>query len=102
MIAAAQPSISIGSRQQRIDFRPGEEAYERTRLSLVGNHKHSLNQSRVLRRLECGIAKKGTDRSQAQIATPGTVRTAAFQVIQERSQEWRGQVLQGQLRGRFG
>src|SRR5260370_11430313 len=50
MIAAAQPNISVGSRQQRIDLRPSEEAHEWTSLAFVGNSQHALNQSRVLRR----------------------------------------------------
>jgi hypothetical protein len=58
VIAAAQPSISVRGRQQRIDFEPGKKTHERTRLPLVGNHQHTLNQSSVLRCLECSIAEE--------------------------------------------
>ena len=65
MIAAPQPRIAVWSCQQRIDLRPGEKAYQRTWLPLVGNHQHALDQPGVLRRFQCSIAEERSDRSQA-------------------------------------
>ena len=94
MIAAAHPGISVWSRQQCIDLRPGEEAHQRTRLAFVGNRQHALDQSSILGCFQRTIAKKRPNRSQSQITTPCRVRTSAFQVIQKRSQKRRLEVLQ--------
>ena len=51
VIATSQPSFLIRRRQQRIDFRPGQEVHHGARLSLARNRKHALDEACVRRRL---------------------------------------------------
>ena len=99
MVATSQPSRSIRRRQQSFDLRPGQKTHQCTWLPLVGNRQHALDDSAVRRRFQRGVAEKGPDGRQTQVAASGAIVPTVFQVFQKRADEGGIQIVQTQLRG---
>src|SRR5436309_14622666 len=58
MITAPQPLLSIRCRQQRFDLRSREKTHQCTRLSLVWNGQHPLDDSALGRRFQCSVTEE--------------------------------------------
>src|SRR5580658_4807055 len=95
VVALADPGLARRGGQQRLDFRSDQEVNEWSCVAFTGNGQHALNEGRMLRSLQRGIAEKGPDRRQSEVATTCTVGPLVFQFVQKGSNQGRAKILQG-------
>jgi len=99
MVAPSEPCVPVWSSEQRVDFRPREEANQRARKTLAGYGEHALDLRRVSRELERDIAKERVDRCEAQIAAANTQTASLLEMIEKRYDQRGVDLLEGE-RGR--
>ena len=58
MVATSQPSVPVRRYQQSPDLRSSQKAYQWSRLPLVGNGQHPLDESGVLRDFQGRVAEE--------------------------------------------
>ena len=98
VITPARPCALIGCRKQAVNFGAREEWDQGPREALAGDGKHPLNLCGMSRCLESGETKERANRRQAQIATASADALPLLQMLQERHDQRRVDLLEGQQR----
>jgi hypothetical protein len=88
--------VPIRSKQQGVDLRAGQERDQGAHVALAGNGQHALDLRGVRRRLERRKAKEGMDRGESQVATSNADAAPLLQVIEERHDQGRIDLLEVQ------
>ena len=81
MVATAQPSVSVRRSQQSPDLRSGQKVYQWSRLPLVGDGQHPLDESGVLWDFQCSKAEERPNRRQAQVSASCAISAVIFQSL---------------------
>ena len=100
VVALSDPCGPIRDRQHGFDFRSNEEVDQRAGVPFAGDGQHTLDQRRVFRCFQCGIAEERADARQPEVAAARSVRARGFQVVEECSHERRGEIGEGEFRRR--
>lgn len=101
VIAPAGPAAPIGRGEQGINFGTREKADHGACEAFARDRQDALDLRGVLGHLKGGITKEGVDGRQTQVTSSHADLIVLFQVIQKLPDQWSGDLLESQLRGRF-
>ena len=101
VVAAAGPGAAVGGGEQRVELGFGEERDQRAVEALGRDRQDALDRGGVLGVPQRGVAEQRADRGQARVAGAGAVVALVLEVIQERADQRRVEIVDVEVAGRL-
>src|SRR5699024_6455349 len=97
MVTSSKPGVPVWRGKQRIDLRMRQETNQSPSKAFAGNGEHALDLRRVSRKFERDVAEERVNRGEAQVAATYTQPALLLQVVEERDDQRRMDLFEGQL-----
>jgi hypothetical protein len=97
VISAAAPGLPVGRGEQCVHFGAGEKTNKGASEAFAGDRQHALDLRRMGWHFKGCITKEGVNRSQPQVTAPGAQRVILFEMIEERHNQWRIDLFEGEI-----
>jgi hypothetical protein len=101
VVAPADPGRLVGGGEQRLELELGEQRDQFVIVALGRDGQDALDRGGVLGVAQRGVAKQRADRRQARVAGADRVAALVFEVIQERADQRRLEVVDVESAGRL-
>ena len=93
VVAAAEPGAAVGRGEQRLDLFQLEVADGVSLVTLGRDREHSPERVKVFRMSQRGVLAEGVDRRQAVVAGAGAVASGLLEVVEERADQRRVEIV---------
>jgi len=100
-ITTPQPSGRIRNREQRVDLFPVEKLDRASFVAFIGHRQDALAMQRKRGFFQSYVVKEGVDGSEARIPRARAVFAGGFQVVEEKANKRRIEILDAKLGGYF-
>ena len=99
VVATTDPFRLVGGVEQRLELRVGEERDECLIVALGWDRQDALDRGGVLGVSQSGVAEQRADRRQARVAGADRVAALVLEVIQERADQRRLEIVDVEVAG---
>ena len=97
MVAPTQPGAAVGRGEQRLDLVEVEVGEARSLVAFEGDRDHPADRVKVLGVAQGGVLVERVDRRQPGVAGAGAVAAVCLEVVEERADQLRVEVVDVQL-----